>query len=280
MEPGRGLLATATGLVALGLLVLSTGGAEVPAAPEAPGVASAPPVPVPLGASRPPAPPVMLPNLRSVGAGDMLVEVADGGRRLRFAASLANLGPGPLHLLPRARQRCPASQHAATQIVYVDATGDGTYQRGRDTTLARMFAGCMLRHRGHEHWHFDAMAGYALRQPGEERPLVSRDKVSFCLRDNRRVSGQPVVVPREHYGECGRTSEQGISPGWIDVYSADLDGQALRIPDGVSGLLCLDLEADPKNLVEETDETDNGTSIAIRVTGTTVRRATARVCAP
>jgi hypothetical protein len=136
----------------------------------------------------------------------------------------------------------------------------------------------MLRHRGHDHWHFESMAGYALRRPGDERPMVTRDKVSFCLRDNRRVPGQPVVVPRTHYGECSRTREQGISPGWVDVYSADLDGQWLRLPDGAAGLLCLDLRADPLNLVAETDETDNGTSLTVRVTGDSVRRATADVC--
>jgi hypothetical protein len=76
-----------------------------------------------------------------------------------------------------------------------------------------------------------------------------------------------------------RTSHQGISPGWIDVYTAKLSGQWLRLPGG-SGpqLLCLDLAADPLRRIAETNETDNATSVAIRVSGTTVRRVDSGRC--
>ena len=70
------------------------------------------------------------------------------------------------------------------------------FQRSRDRTDRRRDVGCMLRHPGHRHWHFDAMAAYSLRRPGTDNALVSRNKVSFCLRDNRRVPGQRVVVRR------------------------------------------------------------------------------------
>ena len=46
-------------------------------------------------------PPFLLPNMRSLSASDLSIEVVRGVRRLRFAASLANVGPGPLLLLPR-----------------------------------------------------------------------------------------------------------------------------------------------------------------------------------
>ena len=128
-----------------------------------------------------------------------------------------------------------------------DGNADGVFQRSRDRTDSRRDVGCMLRHRGHRHWHFDAMAAYSLRRPGTDNALVSRNKVSFCLRDNRRVPGQRVVVRREHFGRCSRSSQQGISPGWVDVYTADLDGQWLRLPRGVNDeVVCLDLTADPR----------------------------------
>lgn len=137
----------------------------------------------------------------------------------------------------------------------------------------------MLRHPGHDHWHFDAMAAYALRLPGTEEPLVARDKVSFCLRDNARIPRHPVTVRREHFGECSRNRVQGISPGWVDIYKADLDGQWLTLPRDVDRrLLCLDLAADPYDQLVEVDEVDNGTSVPIRVNGGNVRRVLSSRC--
>lgn len=258
------------GLVWLGLLTLGTPGDEEAAAPPAdPWATTLEPI----------AAPVLLPNMRSVGARDIHIQEAGRTRRLRFAAALANLGPGPLVLLPRGRGDCPPGQHGAVQVVHVDVDQDGRYKGWRDTARTRQFSGCMLRHRGHDHWHFDAMAAYSLRRPGAQRPVVSRDKVSFCLRDNERVPDLPVVVRRQHFGDCKADTGQGISPGWVDVYSADLDGQWLRLPRGVDReVVCLELAADPLDLVEESGEADNATSVALRIRGSTVRRVPPRPC--
>ena len=217
--------------------------------------------------------------MRSLRPSDLAIEVVGDERRLRFAASLANLGPGPLLLLPRGRTNCPRGQHAAVQVLHRDRNADGVFQRSRDRADRRRDVGCMLRHPGHRHWHFDAMAAYSLRRPGSDDPLVSRNKVSFCLRDNRRVPGQRVVVRREHFGKCSRNSQQGISPGWVDVYSADLDRQWLRLPRSVDDeVVCLDLKADPRGRLAETDEADNATSVALRIDGSRVRRVNSAPC--
>ena len=227
----------------------------------------------------PPPPALLLPNMRSLRASDLSIEVVGDVRRLRFAASLANVGPGPLLLLPRGRGECRRGQHEAVQVLYRDRNRDGTFQRARDREGNRRVTGCMLRHSGHNHWHFDAMAAYSLRRPGSSQALVARKKVSFCLRDNRRVPGQRVVVPRRHFGKCSRNSQQGISPGWVDLYKADLSGQWLRLPNSVdSEIVCLDLRADPLDRLVETNETDNATSVAIRVDGTRVRTAKSAAC--
>lgn len=136
----------------------------------------------------------------------------------------------------------------------------------------------MLRHQGHDHWHFDAMASYRLRLAGDGGAVAHRPKVSFCLRDNERLDG--VAGPRrEHYGECSATRDQGISPGWVDVYGADLDGQWLMLPRTFTdGVVCLDLEADPRGLVSETDETDNATTTPIRIRGDRAQVASTPRC--
>jgi hypothetical protein len=224
-------------------------------------------------------PPLLLPNMRSLSASDLQIEGVGSTRRLRFAASLANVGPGPLILLPRGRGGCVTGQHEAVQVLHRDANRDGKFQRTRDREGSRRITGCMLRHPGHKHWHFDAMASYSLRRAGSSRVLVSRDKVSFCLRDNYKVPGQRVVVPRRHFGRCSRNSQQGISSGWVDLYKADLSGQWLRLPANVgSDVLCLDLKADPLGRLVETDETDNATSVAFRLDGMRVRKAKSSSC--
>lgn len=224
---------------------------------------------------------LLLPNMSSLDAFDLQVERTGRVRLLRFAAALANLGPGPLLLLPRpAGDGCARRRHPAVQRLHRDAGLDHRYRLGRDRATGEAVAvGCMLRHPGHDHWHFDAMARYSLHRAGSDQPLVARDKVSFCLRDNRRVPGAPRVVPREHFGDCSRRTRQGISPGWVDVYSADLDGQALRLPRGTGGdQLCLRLEADPGGVLTETDETDNATTVGLRVRGDRVTRTGTARC--
>ena len=222
---------------------------------------------------------LLLPNMRSVSASDLQIDVVGSTRRLRFAASLANVGPGPLFLLPQGRGSCRSGQHEAFQVLHRDANRDGEFQPSRDREGSRRLSGCMLHHPDHKHWHFDAMASYSLRRAGSSAALVSRDKVSFCLRDNYKMPGQRVVVPRRHFGRCSRNSQQGISPGWVDLYKADLSGQWLRMPANVgSDVLCLDLKADPLGRLVETDETDNATSVAFRVDGTRIRKANSNAC--
>ncbi len=218
-------------------------------------------------------PPALLPNLRSLAATDLQVQRTADGRLLRFSASLANLGPGPLLVRPRpGRGGCPPGQHPAAQVLHRDVDGDGAYRPEQDAPGPVRRAGCMLAHPTHDHWHFDSMAGYSLRSPTTGQRLATRRKVSFCLRDNHRIRAAESLVEQEHFGECTRTGPQGISPGWLDVYLWDLPGQTLRLPAGLGRrVLCLDLTADPGDLLAETDETDNGTSITVVVTDTVVQ---------
>jgi hypothetical protein len=245
------------------------------------GAQSTQPSPTSTSASpTPPGPALLMPNMRSLKPTDLQIEVVGNERRLRFAASLANFGPGPLLVLPQGRSKCPRGQHPAMQVVHRDANSDGAFQLKGDKAELRRDVGCMLHHPGHKHWHYDAMARYSLRLPGGEEALVARNKVSFCLRDNRRVRVPAQMQVARQFRRCTRSSQgQGVSPGWTDLYKADLNGQWLRLPKGVDGdVLCLDLEADPRGQLIETNEMDNATSIAIRVDGTKVRTVNSAPC--
>jgi hypothetical protein len=226
-------------------------------------------------------PPLLLPNMRSLGASDLQLEQRGVVRRLRFAASLANLGPGPLLLDPRGRGACGPRQITADQLLHVDGNESGEFERASDPVREQRLAGCMHDHPDHDHWHFRAMASYVLHDLSGQ-VVAAQAKVSFCLRDNERVPDAPIVVRREHFGECSRRGVQGISPGWVDIYPADLDGQALRLPEGLTaGDFCLVLRADPLGRIVETDEADNAKAIGVRIGADDVRRVPASsACAP
>jgi hypothetical protein len=226
-----------------------------------------------------PDPPWLLPDMRSMDARAFQIVGSGDDRRIRFAAWLANDGPGPLLLQPRPGPGCPPGQRAAVQVLHFDTAGDDVFQRRADPARQRVPVGCMLDHPTHDHWHFDAMARYALLPVDGSEPLAEQNKVSFCLRDNTRVPGSESLQRKEYYGECERDSPQGISPGWVDVYDVDTPGQSLRLPPGTpDGVYCLTLEADPRGLLRETDETDNATAVPVRITGTNARRADTSAC--
>ena len=210
--------------------------------------------------------PGLLPNVQVLPAANVVVDTSGPGRRLRFDSTLVNAGAGPLEIVPDPLTSCPPRQRHVSQVVYQDADDDGRYDRAVDRARTVVESGCMLFHAGHDHWHVDATAAYALTPTGSAEPLVERAKVSFCLRDSDRLragEGDP-----ERYGECTRDRRQGISVGWSDLYDNTLDGQTLRLPATVrDGDYCLRLRADPFDLFRESDEQDNDSAVVVRLRG-------------
>ncbi|HLF37050.1 MAG TPA: lysyl oxidase family protein, partial [Anaerolineales bacterium] len=62
----------------------------------------------------------------------------------------------------------------------------------------------------------------------------------------------------------------GLSVGWADVYDHYLPGQSIDIsglPDGIYALMST---ADPYNLIQESDETNNAAVVYLEIKGTQV----------
>lgn len=224
--------------------------------------------------------PLLRPDVFSLRARNIQMSVRGNRRVLRFAAMLANRGPGPMVLRPRPRRHCPPGQRHARQLVHVDRNRDGRFQRRTDTAVRSRPAGCMMDHPTHGHWHFDAMASYRLVDPAPRRRLVSgRAKVSFCLRDNQPIPGTRPRQRRQYFGECGRTVVQGISPGWVDLYDINTPGQSLRVPRRTrDGVYCLLLRADPRDQLLETNEGNNARARPVRIRGNRVSTPDVRAC--
>jgi hypothetical protein len=124
------------------------------------------------------------------------------------------------------------------------------------------------------------MASYRLVDPAPRHRVVARrDKVSFCLRDNRPIPGTRPRQRRAYFGECDRHLVQGISPGWVDLYDVNTPGQSLRLPRRMRrGVHCLVLRADPHDQLVETNERNNARSLPVRIRGTRVTTPRTGAC--
>jgi hypothetical protein len=199
----------------------------------------------------------------------MSIQRSHGRRDLRFAGTLANIGPGPLELMTNRAHPCPRGERHASQIIYRDVDGTHHFRRSIDKQTTRRSAGCFLFHPEHNHWHFDAAARYRLFNPHAKGYISQSKKVSFCLRDSERVPRRLGEFRRgSYYGDCSLDRPQGITVGWADVYESFLSGQSLRLPPRVrNGLYCLSVKVDPKELLHEADETNNISYRAFRIKG-------------
>jgi hypothetical protein len=215
----------------------------------------------------------ILPDLTPLRATDLYVQVGGGTRRLRFEAGLANVGLGPMEVRPNNAKPCRAGKRHASQIIYRDLDHSGHFKRAVDTAFTKKSSGCMVFHRAHNHWHFEAASRYRLFKPGHENNILVRArKMSFCLRDSRRVpESLGTFYQPLYYADCGRDTPQGISTGWVDVYASYLTGQALTLPARVRhGVYCLGIRVDPLDRLWESDETNNGSVKAFRLHGSTI----------
>jgi hypothetical protein len=224
----------------------------------------------------------LLPNMVPLRARDISITGRGEGRRLRFETSLASIGRGPVEVRPNGRIPCATNKRGASQIIYRDVDGSGSFKRSVDTAVTLRKAGCMVFHPSHNHWHFESSSFYSL-QPVSPKPARASAyrKTSFCLRDSERVPEHLGDFDRPlFYGACSRDRPMGVNIGWADVYQSFLDGQSLnlarsRVPNG---RYCLTIRVDPRDRLRESDERDNVSKRAIRIRNTSLSMLPNRVC--
>lgn len=202
----------------------------------------------------------LLPNLQALPADDIHLETTSTGRTLlRFSATSWNSGTGPLELVAGAVDR-PRKKQKIYQRVYAE---DGSY---RDR-----LAGSFIWHDLHNHFHFQDYAHYILKPVlalGAERTAT---KTTFCVMDTTPVNTQLPEAPRAPvYSTCGRLI-QGMSVGWGDTYESYLAGQEIDVTDLPDGVYELQIVVDRKNLLLESDDTDNTSWVQILLSGDIVQ---------
>jgi hypothetical protein len=206
--------------------------------------------------------PLLLPDLMTLPPYSLYItrNSSSDTSLLRLTNSVWNAGYGPLELWGRVVG--DGSTHAVVQRIF---QSDGSYQ---ERTM-----GEFVFHPGHNHWHLESFSLYELWSLSErgtlDRVAATSDKVSYCLRDIHR-NPHPDQAPRMGYGTC-TYGRQGLSVGWVDVYDHYLPGQSIDIsgvPDGVYALIST---ADPFNLIQESDESNNAAVVYLEIKGLQVK---------
>ncbi len=103
----------------------------------------------------------------------------------------------------------------------------------------------------HDHYHYSGYAEFTLRDAGGS-VVGSGHKQAFCVRDSEPwVPEQEGQVPRYN---CGF---QGLTVGWADTYTWNLDCQWVDVTDLPAGDYTLALEVNPGRAFPEKSFDDN-----------------------
>jgi len=143
----------------------------------------------------------------------------------------------------------------------------------------------------HQHYHYHGYTAYRLwTEAGYQRWIASRNlqmptsaginralldaaeangdltvgrKQGFCLEDSRPypINGNPPGPAV--YQSCG--TNQGLSVGWADVYSADLPCQYVQITGISEGNYVLENQVNPDQVFPESDYTNNSTAVRLYI---------------
>jgi hypothetical protein len=229
--------------------------------------------------------PALLPNLVTRMPAKVYLQVTPREKHVvRFPNEVVNVGAGPLELRPRVgdcnRNGDSSDDRASWQRIYRDTDGDGRFTRGVDDRFSTRSAGCTRYHPAHKHWHFEALAEYAIRPVQSAGPILAGGKkTSSCVLDTRlRLPKAPGSPPRKYYGGCRRDSVGGISIGWGDLYGARISGQELDVTALEDGVYCLVSRADPEGRLKESNERDNVRTTRIQLGSERITWRPRRTC--
>jgi hypothetical protein len=178
-----------------------------------------------------------------------------GHTLLRLTTAMANQGKGAMEIFTKGPVH-PDHSRDVYQRIY---TTDGKH--------IDRFAGTLLWHAAHQHYHFQDFAVYRLRHitanGGVGKVVATGQKASFCLTDvdsfNLKLPGAPKV---NGYDSCSYL-KQGISVGWADVYTESLDDQWIDVTKVPTGRYWLEVTADPSNRIMESN--DNNNTIRVKI---------------
>ncbi|QYK47560.1 MAG: pre-peptidase C-terminal domain-containing protein [Phycisphaeraceae bacterium] len=193
----------------------------------------------------------------------IVTNIVPGRRHIRLSTGTPNIGAGKLYVYGGADLG-----NGKQQVIQRIYRSNGTFWDRN--------AGQFVYHPTHSHIHVEAWCQYRIREilPGDGVGdiIAEGEKTSFCILDlavyNSSLPGFP---PGGQFLSCSSTT-QGLSVGWMDIYSKNLDGQWIDITDIPNGQYWLEAEADPEGHFLESNENNNASRIKITIGsgGTTI----------
>lgn len=185
---------------------------------------------------------------------------------LRFEGYVTNLGDGPLDLFGNPQLADPD-----------DPTSHDVWQRVRTSTGDWVnLTKPPVRYEtadGHNHFHLMEIMGYSLWDETGTTQVARGRKVGFCMLDVERLDERHDAPGERNYEEslienCRANQPEadslvmGVTEGWRDVYEGNLTFQWVDVSDLSPGHYRLAAQADPHDIVVESDETNNGIAIS------------------
>jgi hypothetical protein len=202
----------------------------------------------------------LLPDLAMGPIEDIAVgKTETGDFRLRFAATIVNIGEGDL--IVRARRQWIGSEDWAVEQWMAEASGGYS---SRPTGASLIYGGD-----GHNHWHVKQVEVHQIETLDGE-VLGRLVKQGFCFFDTDGYRLELAGAPENHHwGSRGCAStvdtrvRMGLSVGWGDKYPWHLLDERIDVTGLPDGQYRIRQIADPNNAFEESDETNNETWVVV-----------------
>ena len=186
--------------------------------------------------------------------------LADGHDHLlvRFDGYIHNVGAGPLEIF--GSNPVNGVMTVSGQRIYT-TTGSTRDDTSRHPQIY------FENSDGHNHWHLRGAARFSLWNEAGTAEVAAGAKVGFCLEDVDRIDSFAPANP-SYTDFCAKNQPgvsslvEGISRGWQDVYAAKLPFQWVDLSDVAPGRYRPGEQVDPDNFVIESNEADNGPTLA------------------
>jgi hypothetical protein len=132
---------------------------------------------------------------------------------------------------------------------------------------------------GHNHWHVHDIESGTLARLDNGNQVGSLAKEGFCFSDNAAYNlGLPGAPQTKVYTGAGcdpnkpsaLTADMGLSVGWADIYGYMTNLQWIDITGLQNGRYLLTATADPGDVLQESNYSNNSAWAKIQITGTGV----------